>query len=172
MHESGQRSAFKVDAADGGVATISTGDALLILWKSGANVPRIRWVTERAVAHIGERPRSIVALQLLLPSATPPGLREVSAVRSGLHVVGPHARRLVVVPLGDAAWQSVVRSVMRAGLAVIGQSERIKIANDPRHAFAQLTEVASESTPATDSLVTAVEALFAPLGEAPVGLRP
>ncbi len=171
MQGSGFEGSFRVDTTEGGVATVSAGDALLILWKAGANVPRIRWVTGRAVAHIGERPRSIVAVQLLLPSATPPGPREVGAVRDGLRAVGPHARRLVVVPLGDAAWQTVVRSVMRAGLAIVGQSERIKVADSPRGAFDALAEVSSEATPPRASLESAVDALFASLGEPALGPR-
>lgn len=162
---------FTVDATEGAVATVSAGDALLILWKSAASVPRIDWLTERAVAHIGERRRSIVAMQLLLPSATPPGLREVGAVRRGLQAVGPHARSLVVVPLGDAAWQSVVRSVMRAGLAVIGQSDRIRVADSPHCALDHLAAVSSDATPPRSSLEAAVDVLFTSLGEAPRGPR-
>lgn len=147
-------------AVGDGVATISVGDALLILWKSGANAQRIRWVNDRAIALIERCPDGIVAAQFLLSTAAPPGLREVSPVRESLQRVQPRSRVLVVVPLGDSAWQSIVRSVMKAGLAILGQSERIKVARDATEAFAKLAAAGSPRTPSEPSLIAQLEALM------------
>ncbi len=146
-----------------GVATVAVGDALQILWRSGATAPRIRWVNDRAIELIERSPDGIVAAQFLLASATPPGLREVSPVRESLQRVQPRSRRLVVVPLGDAAWQSVVRSVMRAGLALLGQSERIKVASNEGEARTLLGQAASAHTPDEASLEAAYRSLFVAL---------
>lgn len=142
-----------------GVATVSVGDALLILWKSGANAARIRWVNDRAVELIERSPDGIVAAQFLLPSATPPGLREVTPVRESLRRVQPRSRLLVVVPLGDSGWQSIVRSVMKAGLAILGQSDRIKVARDGAEAFALLSAAATARTPTAPAMALQFEAL-------------
>lgn len=148
-----------------GVATVSVGDALLILWKSGATATRIRWVNDRAVELIERSPDGIVAAQFLLPTATPPGLREVTPVRESLRRVQPRSRLLVVVPLGDSGWQSIVRSVMKAGLAILGQSERIKVARDGAEAFALLASAATARTPSTDAMALQLEAVSLALGE-------
>lgn len=149
-----------VELAQGdGVATVSVGDALLILWRSGATAPRIRWVNDRAISLIERSPDGIVAAQFLLASATPPGLREVGPVRESLRRVQPKSRVLVVVPLGDSGWQSIVRSVMKAGLAILGQSERIKVARDDTEAFALLSAAGSSRTPAIATLSAQFDAL-------------
>lgn len=154
-----------------GVATASVGDALLILWRSGATAPRIRWVNDRAVSLIERSPDGIVAVQFLLPSATPPGLREVAPVRESLQRVQPRSRRLVVVPLGDSGWQSVVRSVMKAGLAILGQSEKIKVAGHSHEAFSLLRDAASTRTPELSALDQQCAALFTALGAPPPPAR-
>lgn len=154
-----------------GVATVAAGDALLILWRSGATAPRIRWVNDRAVSLIEQSPDGIVAVQFLLSSATPPGPREIAPVRESLQRVQPRSRVLVVVPLGDSGWQTVVRSVMKAGLAVLGQSDKIKVASHPTEAFALARAAASPRTPEPAVLEARCAALFAALGVAPPAAR-
>ncbi len=148
-----------------GVATAAAGDVMLVLWQSGAKAARIRWVNERALALIAKYPQGIAAAQFLLPSATPPGLGEVGEVRVALRAIAPHARRLIVVPLGSATWQSVVRGVMRAGLALLGQSERIKVAASASEALLLLDEMASGNSPARSDLDGALRMLFRALGD-------
>jgi hypothetical protein len=155
-----------VDVFDG-VATICAGDTLLALWSTPARAARIRHVSARTVELIARHPGGIAAAQLLLPSASPPGLSEVSAVREALRVILPSARRLVTVPLGDARWQSIVRGVMRAGLTLLGQSQRVKVAATPEEALALLGEASSEATPSRAALTASVAALFTALGEPP-----
>lgn len=150
-----------------GVATVSVGDALLIVWRSGATAPRIRWVNDRAVSLIERSADGIVAVQFLLSTATPPGLREVAPVRESLQRVQPRSRLLVVVPLGDSGWQTVVRSVMKAGLAVLGQSDKIKVASHPSEAFSLLRASASPNTPDPAVLDAQCAALFTALGATP-----
>lgn len=157
-----------VDVHDG-VALLRAGDVLLTLWTSAASASRIRWVHERAVDLIRQSPDGIVAVQLLLPSATPPGLGEVAEVRAGMREIGPHARRLIAVPLGGARWRSVVRAVMRAGVTLVGQAERIKIADSPAEALDLIAEVSSGATPTRPPLERALRALFVALGEPPPG---
>ena len=143
-----------------GVASVALGDALLTLWQAPARAARIRHVTGVAAALLDRAPGSIVACQFLLPSASPPRLQERSEISAGLDVVMPRARRLVTTPLGDAAWQAVVRSVMRAGLFLIGQSTLVKVAANPAEAFELLGQVSTEESPGQHELEGALHALY------------
>lgn len=162
--------ALQVDVFDG-VASVTLGDTMMTLWQTPARAARIRRVTEVAAELLQRAPGTIVACQFLLPSAAPPRLQERADIRAGIDVVMPRARRLITTPLGDAAWQSVVRGVMRAGLALLGQSRRIKVAADPSEAFAMLAEVATDATPALGELESAFEALHAALKVPRVGIN-
>jgi hypothetical protein len=147
-----------------GVASVTLGDTLVTLWQAPARSARIRHVTSVAAELLGRGPGTIAACQFLLPSASPPRLQERADVSAGVGVVLPRARRLVTTPLGDAAWQSVVRGVMRAGLFLIGQSARVKVAADPAEAFALLGEVATADSPDRAALERALDALHDALG--------
>lgn len=147
-----------------GVAAIAMGDTLLTLWQAPARSARIRRVTELTAALLERTSGTIVACQFLLPTASPPRLRERADISAGLDVVLPRARRLVTTPLGDAAWQSVVRAVMRAGIAIIGKAKLVKVASDPASAFDLLGQVASDASPDRASLERALDALHGALG--------
>jgi hypothetical protein len=153
-----------VDVFDG-VATVFAGDTLLALWSAPARDARIRHVSARTTALIAQHPMGIAAAQILLPSASPPGLSEVGAVREAMRVVLPKARRLVTVPLGDARWQSAVRGVMRAGLMMVGQSRLVKVVATPEEALTLLVDSGTAATPGRDSLTASLASLFAALGE-------
>jgi hypothetical protein len=153
-----ERDEWPVQVFDG-VAAVSQGDVLLIEWKSGAKAARIGWVADRAREVIARSGQGIVAVQLLLPSATPPGLGEVGAVRAALPEVLGGARRLIVVPLGDSVWQALVRTVLRAGLAILGQSERIKVAPSAMAALELVAQVRSPATPDDAALRSRLDAL-------------
>ena len=142
-----------------GVASVTVGDTLLTLWKAPARAARIRHVTEVASALVRGREGSIAACQFLLPSASPPRMQERAEISAGIDLVMPRARRLVTTPLGDAAWQSVVRGVMRAGLFLIGQSTLVKVASSPAEAFGLLGQVSSAETPGAEALAAALDAL-------------
>jgi hypothetical protein len=142
-----------------GVASVALGDALLTLWQAPARAARIRHVTGVAAALLDRAPGSIVACQFLLPSASPPRMQERAEISAGIDLVMPRARRLVTTPLGDAAWQSVVRGVMRAGLFLIGQSTLVKVASSPAEAFGLLGQVSSAETPGAEALAAALDAL-------------
>jgi hypothetical protein len=146
-----------------GVASVAIGDTLLTLWQAPARAARIRHVTEVASALVRTRPGTIAACQFLLPSASPPRLQERSEIRAGLDVVMPRARRLVTTPLGDATWQSMVRSVMRAGLFLIGQSTLVKVASSATEAFELLGQVSTGESPGHDELEGALRSLYGAL---------
>lgn len=81
-----------------------------------------------------------------------------------MDVILPRARRLVTVPLGDAAWQSVVRGVMKAGLFLLGQAALVKVAADPAEAFGMLGQVATAESPGREEMERMLAELRAGLG--------
>jgi len=146
-----------------GVASITLGDTLVTLWQTPARTERIRHVTEVASRLVGRTSGSIMACQFLLPSASPPRMQERAAIKAGMDVILPNARRLVTIPLGDAAWQSVVRGVMKAGLFLLGQSALVKVASSPSEAFDMLGQVATAASPDRAALEQALADLRAGL---------
>lgn len=125
---------------------------------------RIRWVRDRAVARTVWHPSGIVVLQLLLPTATPPGPGELGEIRRGLQVIGPRARSLVLAPLGDGRWHDVVRTLLRAGLVVMRRSDRIRVVDSLPEALDHWAAVTSEATPSAEQLADALDDLFAAAG--------
>lgn len=147
-----------------GVASITLGDALLTLWTEPARDARIRHVTLVATELLARTEGTIVAAQFLMPSAGPPRPRERTAIQEGIDAVFPRARRLVTTPLGDAAWQAVVRGVMRVGVTLLGQAKVVKVASNAAETFALIRGSASEVTPPVEALAAGFDALRAALG--------
>ncbi len=116
-------------------------------------------------------PDGIVVLQLLLPTATPPGMGELGEIRRGLQVIGPHARSLVLAPLGDGRWHSMVRTLLRTGLVVMRRNEPIRVASSLPDALDLWTTTASRATPPVHHLADALDGLFAAVGAPPPILR-
>ncbi len=150
-----------------GVASIALGDVLLTLWRAPARQERIHQVTTWAEVLLRETPGSIAACQFLLPSASPPDGPGRAAARAGLSVVEPRARRLITVPLGDAVWQGVVRTIIRAAVVLSGRAALIKVAANERQAFNSLAQVATDRSPARHELEAGLASLFDALGVRP-----
>jgi hypothetical protein len=159
-------SALDVAVFDG-VASVTFGDTLLTLWRSPARAPRIRHVVDVTSGLLARSPGTFMACQFLLPSASPPGLGERGAIAEGLDIVMPRARRLVTTPLGDAAWSTVVRGVLRAGVVLLRQAKLVKVAGTPDEAFDLLAEDASATSPARETLALGLAALHEALGVPP-----
>ena len=156
-----------VEVADG-VACVSVGDVLLGLWKEPAHPARIRQFTQWAEVFLRDQPGDIAACQFLLSSASPPTPEGFDAIRAGMKLVQPRARRLVVVPVGDSIWLGVVRSIIRLGTQLTRTSKLIKVAADKPEAFDLLGGAGTPRSPTRGELATAVERLYAALGlEAP-----
>lgn len=147
-----------------GVASVAAGDVLLTLWHAPARRERVRRVTEWTEELLVATTGSIAACQFLLPSASPPdGPARAEAVE-GFRLVESKARRLITVPLGDAVWHDVVRTILRAAVKVWGRSDLIKIASSAGEAFELLAEVATPASPGRAELESAFESLRGSLG--------
>jgi|GEM_PF-1017911 hypothetical protein len=150
-----------------GVAGIMIGDTLLTLWRSPARAERIAQVHRWTECLIEANAGKIVACQFLLSSASPPDGPGRKEARRGFKVVAPNARRLVAVPLGNAAWRRLVYTVIRAGVALMGQSRLIKLATNESDAFDHLDGVATPNSPNRLELHQALLSLFTALDVSP-----
>lgn len=150
-----------------GVAGIMIGDTLLTLWRSPARRERIVQVHNWTECLINANAGKIAACQFLLSSASPPDGPARKEARQGFKAIAPNARRLVAVPLGNAAWRRLVYTVIRAAVALIGQSQLIKLAIDENEAFDLLESVATANSPNRRELRQGLLSLFAALELSP-----
>ncbi len=149
-------------AAGDGVAFVVHGDVVLTLWKEPARVARGRWLfdaTERGIAERG----SFVLIQLILPSSSPPDgpMRAESSVR--IKRWGERLRRVVSIPLGDALWISVVRTIMRAMFILQRNATTQVVASDIASGLRLVRDVSSVETPSFEALKSDIAALFVAL---------
>lgn len=143
-----------------GVAANVRGDLVLSLWQSPARIHRTRWffdiVDEAATRNLG----GIVAMLVILPTASPPDgpARAENAAR--LRKLGTAVRRVVTVPLGNPLFVNVVRTVMRAMFLIHGQS-RVQMAESSLlTGIRRVLEGASPVTPGRAQIEADVNALY------------
>jgi len=147
-----------------GVAGVAIGDMSIGLWRTPARRERIRTVMSWTEEHLRETDGTIAACQFLLPSASPPDGPGRAETWRGFKIVEPRARRLVTIPLGDRRWFGVVSAIIRAGIAVWGRGQLIKIASSEKQAFDLLLQVASPQSPTRAQLEEGLDLLHDALG--------
>lgn len=152
----------KVEVFDG-VAAVTLGDVLLLLWQSPARRERIVRATAWIDAVMAANPDSIVICQLLLSSASPPDREGRTVAKRAALRFAPRIRRAVMVPLGDSIWQGVVRAILRAAVLIAGHASQLKVVPSERAAIDSLMQVASTRSGSRQQLEAAVEALHAAL---------
>lgn len=148
-----------------GVASAIAGDVILGLWQRPARIARVRWFSERMDQVAATSPDGFIVLMLILPSSSPPDAetRAFAKVSMGKH--GKKLRRLITVPLGDAFWTNIVRTIMRGMVMITGQSSTHDVVATERLALERLRQAASTKTPPAALLETLVDELFRALGE-------
>ena len=105
-----------------GVATLTRGDLLMIVYQKPARLHRSRWLFDRVDEFVKSSPGDKIALMIVLPTADPPDAPTRAENRLRLRRLGPALRCIVTVPVGDAFWTSVVRTIMRALAVLQGRS--------------------------------------------------
>jgi hypothetical protein len=143
-----------------GLATVVVGDALLALWKAPATPERWGWLIGQYEALASKQADGIVGLTLILPESKPPDGQLRSRMQADFRRLGEKLRKLVIVPLGDSLWLSVVRAIMRSILLLSGQSKQHVITATVQEGMLRVREAAGKATPTPAELRAAVEALF------------
>jgi len=143
-----------------GVAITSRGDLVLSLWQNPARVHRTRWFFDVVDEFASRNADGIVAMLIILPTASPPDApaRAENAVR--LRKLGKVVRRVVTVPLGDAFFLNVVRTVMRAMFVVQGQAGTQIVESSVPVGINRILEAATPNTPGRALIESDVRALY------------
>jgi hypothetical protein len=146
-----------------GLALTTRGDVVVALWKEPARVHRVRWLFDQVDAFAKDNPEGILAAYFILSSSSPPDGPARAENQRRLQPLTPRIRRFVLVPLGDAMWTAIVRTVLR-GVAIVVGMKNHAVARDEADAFDQLRAHASPRTPSRAELEAASAALFEALG--------
>ena len=147
-----------------GLASVALGDTLVFLWKEPVTLPRFMWFIQGCATLARGRPHGMICLDLILPDSQPPTAEVRARMQTEFRSLGPKLRRLVVVPLGDSIWLSVVRTIVRAVLLLSGQSKQHVVAATLEAGIEQVKGVAGPETPSPADLRDAVMNLYLALG--------
>ncbi len=147
-----------------GVATLSRGDVVLVLWRSPASPERWDWQFRRVTAAAEER--NILYVSLILPSSDPPDAKVRRTIGEGFRALGPKLRHAVMVPLGTSMWASIVRTIVRGTFLLSGQARQQSVAGSVADAIDRVRELASDDTPSARELRAMVTELREALGVA------
>jgi hypothetical protein len=97
-----------------GVAVVTRGDLMAMVWKTSARLHRTRWVFDVMESLVATRPGGIVVLMVILPTADPPDKDARAENDRRIRRVGASVRSLSTVIVGDGVRQVLIRSVIRA----------------------------------------------------------
>jgi hypothetical protein len=147
-----------------GVAMVVSGDALVALWQAPATAERWQWNFADLEQLARRSAAGTVVLDLILPSSSPPNAALRARMRQDFASLGPKLRKLVVVPLGDGLWLSIVRTIVRGTLLVAGQSRQQAVVATIDEGLDRIQQAASPDTPSRAELNAAVDALYGALG--------
>ena len=147
-----------------GLASIELGDTLVFLWKEPVTLPRFKWFIQACASLARGRPGGMICLDLILPESKPPTAEVRACMQTEFRSLGAGLRRLVVVPLGDSIWLSVVRTIVRAVLLLSGQSKQHVVAATLEAGIEQVQSAAGVETPSPAVLRDAVAKLYLALG--------
>lgn len=139
--------------ADGdGISFTEHGDVAVLVWTGDARLERARWATTQLERVMRERSGPIIAIQLVRSTSKPPDGPARAEAGHQLELLGPRLRRLITLPLGDAFWMSVVRTVLRAMTLLSRHSAVATVVSNIDEAVAEVDKVRSSMTPTNAEL--------------------
>ena len=153
---------FKTD----GLVVHECGDVCLAIWTGPTDSARLRLLSAAIDAIANRNGGSLVVCQFVDPTSRPPDAEARAEIVTMLKRKG-RLRRFITVPLGDAFWIGVVRSIMRAFFVLVRRSEMLVIADDERSAVKSILAAKSARTPSAANLSEAIAELLRDAGRAP-----
>lgn len=149
-----------------GIYSRECGDVCFAVWTKAATAARMRALSDDLAA-VAARHGSIVVCQFIHSSSKPPDAGGRAEGLKLLKLNEPAMRRLITVPMGDAIWVGIVRSIMRGFFVLLRRSDLLVIAHDQGSAIARILEVKSARTPPAAVLAETLAELFAEAGVEP-----
>lgn len=147
-----------------GIGLAFAGDVALVLWNAPARAHRIRWIFETTEARSRKLPNGGVALQVILPTATPPDAEGRAENAKGLARMEGLLRRMVTVPVGDDLTTRIVRTVMRGMFLVQRQSDRQFVCAKTSEGVSELLKGAGPRTPPRSAIEQGISELYRAMG--------
>jgi hypothetical protein len=150
-----------------GVALVVRGDTVSIVYQEPARLHRSRWLYDRIDEAVASNSEGVMAFLVILPTSHPPDGPTRAENTARLRKLGPALRRLVTVPIGDALWINVVRTIMR-GMAIIQGNLRVQVVADSLDEGIQaLLDAAGPRTPTRAQIEDDLRAMYKALGVTP-----
>jgi hypothetical protein len=146
------------------------GDVVVVLWKAPARFSRGRWLFEATAKNVANF-SSFAYLQVVLPSSSPPDKEMRAEANRWLQRFAPKLRMMVTVPIGDALWVNVVRTIMRAMFMLQGRTSTHSVFDSIGAGVDKVRATGTSETPSREVLLDASEALFRALDEDPAIVR-
>lgn len=137
-----------------GVAVAVLGDTFFLYWKAPATEDRVRWTIEQRKQLL--RSDSFVVADVVMSSSTPPNARARELIVSDFSSLVPQMRRVIFAPIGNALWQSLVKTIVKAAMLVVKLTDRLSVCAGEDELIGQLR---AEASPATASDAELREAL-------------
>ena len=147
-----------------GVGVVPLGDTLIAFWKAPPTLDRWQFQLNRMETLAASRPDGIVCVALITEWATPPDAKVRQAMQADYRRMGTKVRRLVVIPLGDSIWLSIVRPIVRGVLLLSGHSQRHRVVATVQEGLDAVLAAAGPTTPSSDELRRGLTAVSAALG--------
>ena len=154
---------FQIETSDG-IAAAVCGDTMISLWSAPAQLERVRWHAERVDKLASEAEGTFILIMIILPTATPPQGQARIESNDLTERVGPKARLVATVAIGNTLQMNVVRGVMRAMLLLSGHSKKLIVTATEVEALERVATVARAATPSPSFLMQCIDALYARLG--------
>jgi hypothetical protein len=147
-----------------GVAILARGNTISIVYQSAARLHRSRWLFDALDQLAAENPDGILGLMVILPTADPPDAATRAENSARLRKLGTALGLMVTVPVGDALWLSIVRTMMRALYVIQGKARAYVVSATLEEGLDRLLEAAGPLTPSREQIKRDLDALHAALG--------
>lgn len=154
---------FRTETSEG-IATAIRGDTMVSLWSAPASLERVRWHATRVDKLANTLEGEFILIMIILPMASPPQGQARIESNELTKRVGPKARLVATVAVGESLQMNVVRSVMRAMLLLSGHSKKLIVTATEAEALERIVAVAGPATPPRPVLERCIDALYASLG--------
>jgi len=147
-----------------GVAMVVRGDLVLVVYQAPARLHRTKWLFDVLDKAAAANPDGIRGLMVVLPTSDAPDAPTRAENAARLRKLGPSIKLMVTVPVGDALWLSIVRTVMRTMHLIEGRSRNQAVMTTIEAGLNRLYEAPGSRTPPRATAVADLDAMHEALG--------
>jgi hypothetical protein len=146
-----------------GFGYTTCGDVMVGVWEADSRIARVRRALTVMEKLIAEYPEGVIIFQVILPSSAPPDAEARALTTVGFKRNRGKVRGLVSVAIGDSFRMSIVRTIMRAAMALSGMSSISVVEATEAAGVRRVLERAGPSTPSRAELEAALADVYAAL---------